>query len=401
MLLGTGLGVLPSLARNWSESEPVLVSANGGVNFWFGNNDAARGTFIAPGSEWGAIDRQRATSMAVAAEALGRRVGEREASAYWFGRGRAWLAENPGAAAKLWGRKLADTLSSTEFGIQYVPSAHRSASLALWLPLVPFGVLLALAALGWSGEARRAELVGWLVAGLAASLLYFTYSRFRLPLLPALLPFAGRGAARLVDLVRARRRPEGVGLAAAGFALLLAAQSFVPFEGSLPRRQRANAFADMGERVLAAGETGRARALYELGVEAWPEDAKVLCGLGRIAFLAGDHLEALRRYRGGARPRPRLGGGGRAGGAARAVLGGPAGARPRAWRVRAAAVAGGALGRALQVRRHRSDDRLRCAASPLARDGPAGSAPARRARPDPRPATRALALEVLRILDGR
>ena len=202
LLAGFAAAVAPAAAYNARTGEPAAVTANGGINFWFGNNPGARGTFHAPSSEWGAIDSQREVSLALAAGALGREpetLGEREASAYWFRRGLDWMARHPGEAARLWALKLADTLSSTEYGIQYVPGAYRASFWTPWLFPLPFGLLLGLAALGWPGRSRgRAVLVAWLLAGLAASLLYFTYSRFRLPLLPALMPFAGRGALRLL-----------------------------------------------------------------------------------------------------------------------------------------------------------------------------------------------------------
>lgn len=294
---GAAFGVLPGLVHNWSESgRPVLVTANGGVNFWFGNNHEARGTFHAPGPEWGSIETQRDVSIQLASKGAGRELTETEASRHWFGEGIGWIGFHPGAALKLWGRKLGDTLSSTEFGIQYVPAAHRAVAPSLWLGVLPFGALLFLAAVGAPGAARgRASLVAWLLAGLAASLLYFTYSRFRLPLLPALLPFAGRGLVRVLDALRGGTRPAPAAILAGA---LLWAVSYVPFEGAYPTQLESNAYVDMG---LATDDLARSEGFFERAVELVPGNVEAHYELARLAKDRGDlrgSLEVMRHARG-------------------------------------------------------------------------------------------------------
>jgi hypothetical protein len=292
-LLGAGLlaALSPALVHNRRTADAWLpVTANGGLNFWFGNNALARGTFHAPGPEWGSIDAQREVSLALASEALGREVGDAEAGRWWAGEGRRYLAEHPLDAARLWALKLADTLSSTELGIQYVPAASRELAPPLWIAALPFGALLALAALGWSGPANgRAALVAWLAAGVAASLLYFTYSRFRLPLLPALMPFAGRGAVRLL------RDRRAFGSASAVSAALLFAQSFVPFEGDYPRWLRSNSFVDAAAAFAREGAGERQRAALERALELRPDNPKALTELG-LALRPEDPRRALELF---------------------------------------------------------------------------------------------------------
>ncbi len=286
LLLGCAVALAPAAVRNARASgQPVLVTANGGVNFWFGNNPGARGTFRAPGAEWGAIADQRDVSVARASEALGREVREVVASRWWFRQGLEWIASEPGDALALWSLKLADTLSSHEYGIIYVPAVHRAEAATLWLPFVPFGALLALAALGWRGRAPgRSVALGWLIAGLAASLAYFTYSRFRLPLIPALLPFAGRGLERL--LPGAAERP---GKVAWVVAAALLAQSFVPFEGSYYDQLRSNAYVDLA----AASQPQDAEPYLERALELVGANARALALRARLARARGDERAAF------------------------------------------------------------------------------------------------------------
>ncbi len=297
LLLGLGLGVSPSALRNQRASgEWIPVTANGGINFWFGNNEQARGTFHAPGPEWGEITAQRDVALALATRSSGATdpLSDAEASDYWFARGRRWIARHPGDAARLWSKKLADTLSSTEFDVQYfLPASWRSAR-TLRIACVPFGLLLALGALGFTRDVRaRGLLSAWVAAGIAGSLLYFTYSRFRLPFLLAWMPFVGAGAARFVDALRGRRE---LGLVRSVVALALLAQSFVPFEGDYPRHLLANSSVDAAVAWRTLGDPVRARALLEETLREVPIHPKALVELGKLELLAGDERAARQRF---------------------------------------------------------------------------------------------------------
>ncbi|QDU68765.1 glycosyltransferase family 39 protein [Engelhardtia mirabilis] len=293
---GLAVGLAPGWISNHSRSgQSVLVSANGGVNFWFGNNAQAHGTFHAPGPEWGAIDEQRDVSLAIAAQDLGHEVDESEASAWWFARGRAWIAEHPADALGLWGLKLADNLSSTEFGIQYVPASIRADAPGLWLAPLPFGLILGLAALGLGRVRQAGALLGWIAAGLAAGLLYFTYSRFRLPWIPALLPFSAAGAVRLVEWMRGRERPGARGLVALVIGLGLAAQSWLPFEGDYPRQlfdhargDAATGWVQLGRESTAQGAWRVARGRFERALAIEPARADAVYELAGVLLRADD-----------------------------------------------------------------------------------------------------------------
>lgn len=266
LAVGLAAGVAPAAVRNWNEAGALVpVTANGGINFWFGNNEHARGTFHAPGPEWNSIRAQRETSIELASRAEGRALDETEASRHWFARGRAWLLGHPLDALRLWAVKLADTLSSTEFGIQYSVAKTRLEARSLWIAALPFGLLLALGVVGWSGRLPgRATLIGWLAAGVASSLLYFTYSRFRLPILLAWMPFAGRGALRVLRGPAGWREVPRTTWVLAAVAL---AQSFVPFEGDYPDRLLAHALVDGAAAWETLGEPERGLALVERSLE--------------------------------------------------------------------------------------------------------------------------------------
>lgn len=293
-VVGLCLALAPNIISNYSRSgEWIAMTSNGGINFWFGNNEAAHGTFHAPAPEWGSIARQREVSMAMAAEAAGEPVTELEASSYWLARGFTWILSNPKDALRLYGLKLADTLSSTEFGIQYVLPVGRSFAPLLWIPCLPFGLLLALGVLGMGRVTQgRTTLLLWIGAGIGASLLYFTYSRFRLPLLVAWMPFAGSGLCSLIEAVRAKRWPR-----ASLPAAILLAQSFVPFEGAYPVQQRANALVDSAIAAHQLGAPERSRKIFKDALELVPGNPRALHELAQLDWLEGREAQAIQNLK--------------------------------------------------------------------------------------------------------
>jgi len=102
-LLGVGLPIAAVTARNLAVSgEAVLISSNGGINFYIGNNpDYDRTIRIRPGGEF--------ERLASEPENLGI-LGAAARSRYFVSRARDFLAGYPGAAVRLYLRKGLDLL---------------------------------------------------------------------------------------------------------------------------------------------------------------------------------------------------------------------------------------------------------------------------------------------------
>jgi tetratricopeptide (TPR) repeat protein len=130
-----------------------------------------------------------------------------EASRFWWMEGAKWIAAHPGRAAALWGRKLALFWNDHELPDNYSFYTFRRFSSLLERTLT-FGPV---AALAWCGLVltwdRRRRLLPLYVAGCAymlSVLIFFNFARFRLPIVPVLLAFAGAGAVGLAQAARAR-----------------------------------------------------------------------------------------------------------------------------------------------------------------------------------------------------
>jgi tetratricopeptide (TPR) repeat protein len=140
--------ILPVTAANYfGGGDRVLIASQGGVNFYIGNNPESDGaSAVVPGTRltWqGGYDDQ----MRLAREALGNpRAKPSAVSDYWYGRGRAFLREQPRAAAALYLKKVYLLFNGYEIGNNRVPRfvarysrVFRFASLSFW-PVFPLTI---------------------------------------------------------------------------------------------------------------------------------------------------------------------------------------------------------------------------------------------------------------------
>jgi tetratricopeptide (TPR) repeat protein len=245
--------------RNYIVSrDPVLFTAHSGINFYYGNNPAADGTWqptaeleLGPGFSHAQLKR-------VSRTIDGRQVSWSEASKYWFGRGLRFISTQPLSWLKLVGRKLLLFLSNFEVPNGYYPETARAGSLAPRLAFVSFGLALALGILGmvWAWPRRVQALPAYLfiAAYFVSSLLFYVLSRLRAPVLPFLLMFAGFGLAELVSALRRRRRARAaVGLVAA--AAVFVASLLIPVKR---RDYSAQAWTQLGNIYLSQRQVGPA-----------------------------------------------------------------------------------------------------------------------------------------------
>ncbi|HMB70016.1 MAG TPA: glycosyltransferase family 39 protein, partial [bacterium] len=214
---GIALLIAPVTVRNRVVSgDWILLSYQGGLNLWIGNNPEADGMSAhLPGlTSWRNEDVE-----AMLAREAGRPLAPAEQDAVWRGRALEFFRESPGDALGLLARKTWLFLQGYEIRNNRDLYLLRGRDPVLSLPLPDFGWILPLAAVGmWATRRRRSELADWYgYAGAAALgvIAFFVCARYRLIVWPALLPFAGAGVAAVVD------RSAGVAALAGRAALLV------------------------------------------------------------------------------------------------------------------------------------------------------------------------------------
>ncbi|MEE8639880.1 MAG: tetratricopeptide repeat protein [bacterium] len=204
----------------------VLVSSQGGLNFYLGNSPTATGVYWNLGEVYQGRPAELNKDLAtlIAREVEGRDMKPSEVSRWWTSNGLAWLRDNPGDAARLYWRKVRYFLNDYEvslnvdfYFIKFISLFHRVQ--IPWFGFVfPFAVI-GLAA-GWrkSPFARTAGALFVVMYALSV-LVFFVSARYRLPMVPILIVFAGAGLVLWYDLWRRWRWRSAAALTAAAVVL--------------------------------------------------------------------------------------------------------------------------------------------------------------------------------------
>ena len=291
----------PVAVRNRAVSgEWILVSSHGGLNFYIGNNADADGTYHAVPGIAPDIAGQVRDARTVAETAAGRPLRASEVSRYFYRRAWDWIVLRPGAALRLFLRKLAYCFNAVDLSLNYSYAYYRRDEATLlrvlvvgpWL-LVPLGLV------GLVAVPRRTGAHGfWIWAAFvpvyAVSVAaFFVSGRYRLPLLVPLCVGAGAALVWLGEVARARRaRP-----------LLLAATALILLGGGANWNWRlddgrSEERTQMIVRLVDGGRFDEARAILEEARRAEPARSEIRQALARVhesegvaASLAGRHAE--------------------------------------------------------------------------------------------------------------
>lgn len=285
---GLVLALLPVAIRNGVVGGDFLPTTfQGGVNFYIGNNPEADGTYrpIVPGKQIPALERQE--PVRVAEGELGRKLTAGEVSSFWMRKALAWAADHPGDFLRLQIRKLRMFWSWYEWPDAVDYYWVRQLSPALRVAAVEFGAvtLLALAGL-WMvrrepGPFAPALLfaLGWMLS----TVVFFLFSRYRLPAVPALMVLAA------VPIARISERPRPGPILAVVVALLI--PHLIGFE---PRLDLVHY--NLGRIEDERGNPDAAREHYKAAFILNPRDFLACLNLGNHAARRGDWETALRFF---------------------------------------------------------------------------------------------------------
>ncbi|UCD62960.1 MAG: glycosyltransferase family 39 protein [Candidatus Zixiibacteriota bacterium] len=326
MVLGVALLVLPITLRNYVVArDPVLISSQGGINLYIGNNDAADG-FSAVMTEPLGFNWRISQITHIAETEAGRKLKPGEVSSFWLKASLDWMLRNPGDFLKLYATKLYHNFANREI------SNNRDLGVFFHkIPLLRYnplslGVLLALSLTGLLFAYRHNQRAGFMaviiLTYVIVSALFFFSSRFRLPLLPMYIVLA---AATLVWLSgRLMERPGSaipplLLAVAVGFISYYPAVSLPPGSPSQHRisagiyhmanqdytaaleafrgaRRLDATFPEtnlnLGAAFLRLGRMDSALYYFEQEKTANPQRSKTYTNLASVYLLQGDYVRA-------------------------------------------------------------------------------------------------------------
>jgi alkylation response protein AidB-like acyl-CoA dehydrogenase/4-amino-4-deoxy-L-arabinose transferase-like glycosyltransferase len=295
VLFGAGVlaCVAPVTIRNFTATDDfVLISSQGGINFWLGNHEGADGrtvvvphqrrdiplSFIRSRRDHPWLNEDVWLSSAYGAEqAMRKRVRESEISRYWYATAFEWIKDKPGDAAFLALKKSLYLLQAVEVSNNRDLHHHRD-SLPILRLLSPlhFGVIAPLIMAGAVVALFKFRQWFWpLVFFLTYALTviaFFITTRYRVPLLPVGMAFAALFVETLVQKHR-----SGDDLSRAGRLL-----SLTPLLGLLALF----AVASNLDRPRWNDRPVRSAMHYNLGI--------ALAGRGDLSGSEAEFMEALR-----------------------------------------------------------------------------------------------------------
>jgi tetratricopeptide (TPR) repeat protein len=264
----------------------AVTTAQLGPNFYIGNNPRATGVYapLLPGRQTAHFEASDAALLAE--QDLGRKLTRGEISDYWLGRSLDFIRTEPGRWIALLGSKSLLTINAFELpdAEDIYTYADWSALLRALLPVLHFGMLVPFAAAGmvlaWR-DRRDVWILYLLVAAFAGSVaVFYVFARYRFPLVPLLLPFAGLAIVRGFELASERDYRKliapGIVLLAAGFVSNLALID--------EARYRGTAYTNLGVVMIENGRLDEAEGYLQGAAEIDAENPDLQFHMGLLRF---------------------------------------------------------------------------------------------------------------------
>ncbi len=308
LVVGVALVVMPVTIRNAIVTgDFILVSSQGGVNLYLGNNPYANGlTMLMPDVE---LDESLSwrdfipLTEAAAEQQAGRELSPAEESSFWTHKAIDFVRRNPGKFLELVWKKTVYLLSGFEnsdnMDVYHERSKSVLYSILLWRhPLsFPFGVLLPLA-LGGLYLRRRdtallAPLYVFIIAYAPSIILFLVTARHRLPLVPFLIVIAAGGLVALFERWKETRRRERV-VYAAVVVITAALLNHTYFEEGFQNTFQIHF--NNGIKYERLEDYASAEREYLLADEYYPLSAPLVNNLAHTQYVQGKYDEADRNF---------------------------------------------------------------------------------------------------------
>ena len=273
----------------------VLISSNGGINFYLGNNENAPGIYKTPGD----FDFFSDLSGEKYAERItGKSLSPSEASSFWLGKSLEYIEGNPVDWLELTGRKLLFFFDNNEIPQSAVmdPSFFaENYSTILKLPLPGFFIVFIVSVFGflltWERRKEYTVIYIFTAAYVAATVMFFIIGRFRVAVSPVFIVFAGIALIEGYSLIKAKNFKKL--LLPAGTAGLFILGVF----SAVPKYSFSNydAYIDIGSSMFEKQEYDKALSNFQKAASL-KADANAYVLLGNTYAAENNFKQAIDSY---------------------------------------------------------------------------------------------------------
>jgi Flp pilus assembly protein TadD len=322
-VLGVLLVIAPVSIRNSIlASEFTLTTAQAGQNLYIGNSQYnTTGQYQAPPWVRANPEFEQPDFAEYARKTTASELSPGQVSRFYVRAALDWAKTHPRDFAKLLWRKTVLYFNNFEVPDNQDIYFFARYSWVLRLPLLSFGFVFALGLAAMILLARglgRFSLVVFFFGYAASVIVFFVFSRYRVPALPALLPFAGAMLPWLADQVPRRSsfivhrssltasRSSSPARLAGGLALILAtfALTLYPVHHGAGKTEAAQSFTNLASIYYREGDTAKAVATYEEALSTKPGHAEASRNLGIIMLGRGNTDRAFQFLSDAARAEP-------------------------------------------------------------------------------------------------
>jgi hypothetical protein len=299
LYFAAGLIVMTAPASIYNASRTgsiVPLSAHGGINLYIGNMRGARGLYDPPEGMRRDMRGLIEDSRIAAERAGGSKMTDSEVSAFWSARARERIVSDPGGWLVLLGRKFLLFWNGGEMGDIVDIGLMRKECPVFRLLFMRFSLISALAFTGaflaiWSSPGRW-PLAIFLASSMAAVILFYFNTRYRLPSIPVLTASAGYFTAWTAGRISARMWKS----AAAGAAATVLFFAFVSGR-EMFEVNRSATYTFLGNHYMSSGDGDRALKAFEEAMRLDPESVENMINLARALSRAGQKERAAGYYR--------------------------------------------------------------------------------------------------------
>ena len=292
--------VSPATVKNYAASgEFILISGNGGVNFFIGNNKDASGAFSLPaGKELVNGPGFYRSTFVYPERELGKELTAGEVDSYWFGEGWRAVTGSPSMALRLITKKTLLFLNSYEIPNHNNYYFFKRYGPLLELPLfglVVVGPFFLLGALQLGRRWREyVPLLIYLIVYAASVIPFFITARYRLPVLAVVIVLAAYGVRYVYGLVK----EKALGELSLALATLAAAYVLIniPFAAFHEEATFAREHLKAGNAHFRKGEVAKAEAEFLEAITLDPNFIKARANLGVVYAKGKRYDEAMGQF---------------------------------------------------------------------------------------------------------
>jgi len=323
--------ILSVTVRNYVlEKDFIPITAHSGINFYAGNNPAAKGTFGLPAYLGANTNTIRENSKTVAEKYLKIKLTPSQVSGFWFNEGLNFIKSEPLSYLSLLFKKFLLFWNQYEISDIFDMQFFRKFAGVLKLPLVNYAFISAFALLGlflsFPQKNKNYILLQLFILSVLASLMiYFVNTRYRLPAIPALILFSSYGLYRLykaviakqytflscclaglvvffflggIKLVRPAPENAHINLGVVYLDKKMTREAAAEFQKALELNpDHPFIHNNLGIAYKKLGRTDEAIKEYKIAIELAPGDSNTYHNLGLLYFEQGRYVEAIENFK--------------------------------------------------------------------------------------------------------